>query len=236
MVQIQKLGRFKRLLGQTRKPNTDWKPNYGLLARQKLHPLILNGYPQFEKPYDPENRRTPPTQKKYRPPFPAPVVKASRESADYNEDNIHQLKSKFQFEVKGMFHDKGYLAEKEVFNTAFNLHLVGWLKIRSNFMLGHVQGDTYALSYFKKYLEEKHLSKEAGTIDWVRLFEYNTGLSTPLHYRHLYCEKDWRKYRRRKAHIMSLYEKWQIRRLQQESLERREKELKLIDEKCLREY
>jgi len=29
-------------------------------------------------------------------------------------------------------------------------------------------------------LQEKHLSKEAGTIDWVRLFEYNTGLSTPL--------------------------------------------------------
>ena len=28
--------------------------------------------------------------------------------------------------------------------------------------------------------QEKHLSKEAGTIDWVRLFEYNTGLSTPL--------------------------------------------------------
>ena len=29
-----------------------------------------------------------------------------------------------------MFHDKGYLAEKEVFNTAFNLHLVGWLKAK----------------------------------------------------------------------------------------------------------
>lgn len=29
-------------------------------------------------------------------------------------------------------------------------------------------------------IQEKHLSKEAGTIDWVRLFEYNTGLSTPL--------------------------------------------------------
>jgi len=29
-----------------------------------------------------------------------------------------------------MFHDKGYLAEKEVFNAAFNLHLVGWLKAK----------------------------------------------------------------------------------------------------------
>ncbi len=26
-------------------------------------------------------------------------LQASRESADYNEDNIHQLKSKFQFEA-----------------------------------------------------------------------------------------------------------------------------------------
>ena len=53
-------------------------------------------------------------------------------------------------EVMGIFHDNGYLAEKEVpqplglkssfdhrvvglvkvFNTAFNLHLVGWLKAK----------------------------------------------------------------------------------------------------------
>lgn len=38
-----------------------------------------------------------------------------------------------------MFHDKGYLAEKEVFNTAFNLHLVGWLKAKvSSMLLSHV--------------------------------------------------------------------------------------------------
>eukprot|EP00439_Symbiodinium_sp_Y106_P001213 s1860_g1.t1 len=89
-------------------------------------------------------------------------------------------------EVKGIFHDKGYMAEKEVFDTAFQLHLVGWLKVRATFILGHVQGDTYALSYFKKYLEEKHLSREAGTIDWVRLWEYNTGLEVPLSYRVLW--------------------------------------------------
>lgn len=68
--------------------------------------MLRNGYPQFDKPYDPDNRaaamfcgpsmgeflgilleiardliqlslpgRTPPTQKKYRPPVPPPVVK-----------------------------------------------------------------------------------------------------------------------------------------------------------------
>ncbi|CAK8987657.1 unnamed protein product [Durusdinium trenchii] len=283
MVQQQKLGRFKRLLGQTRKPNTQWKPNYGVLTQPKLQPLIVDGYPQFEKPYDPALRETPPTQRKYRSPLPPNMIQASRLSEDYNEDNFHELQSKFQFEVKGFFPEKAYQAEKEallpglqypavwllgvldcrqmsvdtrrylqsfatinqpftlafdakVFDTALNLHLVGWLKIRTTFMLGHLQGDTYAMSYFKKYLEEKHLSPEAGTIEWVHVFDYNTGLSTPLHYKHLFCVKDWRKYRTRKAHIMSMFEKWQIRRLQQSSLKRYEEELKVVEEQKVRNF
>ncbi|CAJ1456800.1 unnamed protein product, partial [Effrenium voratum] len=58
---------------------------------------------------------------------------------------------------------------------------------------------------------------------------YNTGLESPLNYNHLYCEKDWRKYPRRKAHIMSLFEKWQIRRLEKESTEQRKREVESLD-------
>lgn len=84
--------------------------------------------------------------------FDQGTVKASRNSEDYNEDKFHELKTKFQFEacwplhrnfdltrkvdwdaaqlywsvpyqVKGVFHDKGYLAEKEVPLLPFFSHL-----------------------------------------------------------------------------------------------------------------
>mmetsp|Transcript_28694 Transcript_28694/g.67458 ORF Transcript_28694/g.67458 Transcript_28694/m.67458 type:complete len:235 (-) Transcript_28694:127-831(-) len=234
MVQLRKLARYKRLIGQSKKPNPEWRQWDGLLRPPKLHPTFERGYPQFEKPFDPANRLTPASQRKWRPP-PQPRI-VSRNSDDYNQDNLHELKSKFQFEVKGIFHDKGYMAEKEVFDTAFQLHLVGWLKVRATFILGHVQGDTYALSYFKKYLEEKHLSREAGTIDWVRLWEYNTGLEVPLSYRVLWCDKDWRKYRTRKGHMLSMFEKLQIREMEKRSSERRREELAHLDANCHRNY
>ncbi|OLQ08222.1 hypothetical protein AK812_SmicGene8301 [Symbiodinium microadriaticum] len=136
MVQLRKLARYKRLIGQSPKPNPEWRQWDGLLRPPKLHPTFVRGYPQFEKPFDPANRLTPASQRKWRPP-PQPRI------------------------VKGIFHDKGYMAEKEVFDTAFQLHLVGWLKVRATFILGHVQGDTYALSYFKKYLEESEVQRKA---------------------------------------------------------------------------
>ncbi|OLQ08207.1 hypothetical protein AK812_SmicGene8299 [Symbiodinium microadriaticum] len=101
---------------------------------------------------------------------------------------------------------------------------------------------------------EKHLSREAGTIDWVRLWEYNTGLEVPLSYRVLWCDKDWRKYRTRKGHMLlpasegydgpwamvkvphwfvaakrSMFEKLQIREMEKRSSERRREELAHLD-------
>merc|ERR1712187_945503 len=98
--------------------------------------------------------------------------------------------------AQGRFHKKGELAERETFEAAFNLHLVGWLKVRSTNILGHVQGDTFALSYFRRWLEEKHMSPEAGKLEWVRLWEMNLGLEPPLAYKMLTAVKDKRKYAR----------------------------------------
>ncbi|CAE8586402.1 unnamed protein product [Polarella glacialis] len=235
MVVLRKLMRLKRMLGMTKKPDISWKQEYGLLAKDKDLPYIKKGWPQFDKPYDPSNSKIPPSFKLYRAPM-APKSQVNRNSDDYSEENLHQLYGKFQFEVKGNFPNQGYTAEMEVFTTAFNLHLVGWLKIRERFMLGHVQGDTFALSYFKKWLEEKHLSTESGKMDWVRLWEFNTGIDVPLQYRHLFCDKDRRKYKNRKIHILSTLEKAQITRLERQSTERRQKEQAFLDENCVRNY
>mmetsp|Transcript_1992 Transcript_1992/g.3729 ORF Transcript_1992/g.3729 Transcript_1992/m.3729 type:complete len:236 (+) Transcript_1992:55-762(+) len=232
---LRKLMRLKRLLGMTRKPDNQWREDYGLLRKSKELPYIKKGWPQFEKPYDPTNSQIPPSFRQFQPTL-APQPKISRNSDDYDEDHLHELYGKFQFEAKGSFHNHGYLAETEVFNTAFNLHLVGWLKVRRSHILGHVQGDTYALSYFKKYLEEKHLSREAGTIDWVRLWEFNTGLDLPLQYRHLFCDKDRRKYKNAKIHILATLENLQIARLERQSIERRKQDQKFLDDKCYRNY
>eukprot|EP00930_Biecheleria_cincta_P071003 TRINITY_DN58561_c0_g1_i1.p1 TRINITY_DN58561_c0_g1~~TRINITY_DN58561_c0_g1_i1.p1 ORF type:complete len:236 (-),score=36.75 TRINITY_DN58561_c0_g1_i1:53-760(-) len=235
MVLLRKLTRLKRLLGMTRKPATEWRQEYGLLRKPKDLPFIKKGWPQFEKAFDPANSQIPPSFRVYKPPIP-PQSNVSRNVEDYTADNLHELYGKFQFEAQGVFHQNGYIAEKEVLDTAFNLHLVGWLKIRSTFMLGHVQGDTYALSYFKKYLEEKHLSREAGTLDWVRLWEFNTGLETPLKYKHLFCDKDRRKYKNRKIHILTTLERSQIIRLERESTDRRKADQAFLDANCVRNY
>lgn len=235
MVVWRKVNRLKRLLSNTKKTNTDWRDDLGLFRDPKLFPVIKKGWPQFDLAYDPVNTQQPTSFRIYRPPE-RPRVLVPRESAHYNEDNLHELYGKFQFEAKGIFRGKAELAEKEVFDTAHNLHLVGWLKIRCTSMLGHVQGDTYALSYFRRWLEEKHLSKDAGTIDWVRLWEMNTGLELPLHYQNLVCIKDRRKYKNRKVHIVAALEKTRIARYQEEAAGRRGQEQKKIDSNCLQNY
>merc|ERR1712194_405539 len=213
----------------------DWRQDPGLLRDPKQFPVIKRGWPQFNLAYDPTGNEQPSSFRKYRPPE-RPRIIVPKESSHYNEDNLHELYGKFQFEAKGIFRGQAMVAEKEVFEAAYNLHLVGWLKIRCTFMLGHVQGDTYALSYLRRWLEEKHLSRDAGTIDWVRLWEMNTGLEAPLKYEHLVCIKDRRKYKNRKVHIVAAVEKKRIARYEQEGAIRRENEQKKIDDNLIRNY
>mmetsp|Transcript_103246 Transcript_103246/g.321746 ORF Transcript_103246/g.321746 Transcript_103246/m.321746 type:complete len:235 (+) Transcript_103246:407-1111(+) len=234
MTVLRKLMRYKRQLGIQRKPNTEWREELGLLQPGKLLPFIKKGWPIFHTAYDPEKLKVPSSQRQYVYPTPPPSV--NRDPQAWTEDTIHELMGKFQFEVQGHFHKKGILAEKETFDTAFNLHLVGWLKVRSTNILGHVQGDTFALSYFRRWLEEKHLSREAGTVEWVRFWEMNTGIEKPLKYKHLECVKDRRKYKSRKVHILATMEGRQLEALERESAARRQREEEFLDSNCVRNY
>lgn len=233
MVQTR-IGRLKRLLSITKRPNRFWRPDLGLLKEDKLLPKIVFGHPQFEKTYDVLDGRGS-SFRQYRPP-PKPKPFISRDSADYTEDNLHELLGKFRFEATGIFWQRGEKAEREAFDTAYNLHLVGWLKVRKSFMLGHLQGDVFALSYFQRWLEEKHLSPEAGTMENVQLWEVNTGIDKPLKYGFLRCVKDRRMYGKKKVQIQKTIENEQVIRMERESaLSRKEKE-SFQDEFCYRNY
>eukprot|EP00405_Crypthecodinium_cohnii_P009522 CAMPEP_0206444312 /NCGR_PEP_ID=MMETSP0324_2-20121206/14843_1 /ASSEMBLY_ACC=CAM_ASM_000836 /TAXON_ID=2866 /ORGANISM="Crypthecodinium cohnii, Strain Seligo" /LENGTH=230 /DNA_ID=CAMNT_0053912323 /DNA_START=130 /DNA_END=822 /DNA_ORIENTATION=+ len=216
MVLWDKVQIVKRLPSNTRKPDTRWRPEPGLFRSPKIFPAMRKGRPLLTDDWNPSHKFIPRSFRLYKG-VEAPKIPVDKDSSNYHEDNLHVLLGKFQFEAKGQFHDKGEPAEKEIFQAAFDLHLVGWLKVRSDFVLGHVQGDTFALSYFRKYLEEKHLSREAGDIDWVRLWNVNTGLQAPLEYKILFCEKDKRRYKNKKVHILAQLEKDRIREFQEKA-------------------
>jgi len=230
-----RITRLKRTLSQTHKPNTTWRPELGMFKPAKDLPFIKMGWPVFDHPYDPRQKLAPSSFRQYTPPV---VEKPSvlRDLDDYGPDNFHELWGKFQFEAQGRYAKKGEVAEKETFTAAFDLHLVGWLKIRTNQMLGHVQGDVYALSYFRRWLEEKHISPEAGSTEWVRFWDTNTGLELPLRYNTLQCVKDQRKYKRKKIHLLKSLEKAQIAALESESAVRRQEEERFYDANCVRNY
>lgn len=233
MVVVRLLGRIKRNMGITRRKNTEWRPHAGILQEPKQTPEIVFGTPQFETTWDVLNGRGS-SFRRYRPP-PKPLT-VSRNPEDYNAENFHTLMGKFRFEAFGLFHKRGENAEKEAFDAAFDLHLVGWMKVRKTFMLGHVQGDVYALSYFQRWLEEKHLTPEAGTIQTLRFWEVNTGLDTPLEYGFLRCVKDHRRYGKKKVHIQKVVERQHIGIMERNTALDRKQHEAFMDDHCVRNY
>eukprot|EP00929_Paragymnodinium_shiwhaense_P092355 TRINITY_DN52224_c0_g1_i1.p1 TRINITY_DN52224_c0_g1~~TRINITY_DN52224_c0_g1_i1.p1 ORF type:complete len:235 (-),score=28.38 TRINITY_DN52224_c0_g1_i1:127-831(-) len=232
---VQPVQRLKRtVMSLDRRPNNHWRPDVwnGLLHKQKLYPPIRKGLPVFDQTWDILNKRPGAFKQYVPPPKPKPP---QRPPETYTPDNLHEILGKFRFEAQGNFTDQ-FLTEKEVFDAAFALHLVGWVKIRPSFILGHVQGDAYALSYYKRWLEEKHLSRQAGTMEWVRIWNMNLGLERPLAYVHLVANKDRRKYSRKVTHIEKALSSVQAQRLELVSNEKRRDEESFLDANCVRTY
>merc|ERR1712007_952 len=171
------------------------------------------------------------------PPKPEWSLPFARDPEEHTPETFHEILGKFRFEVNGTFYGMGYDAEKEFFDNAFNLHLVGWIKVREKFVLGHVQGDSFALSYYRKWLEEKHLSPEAGKMEWTRFWEMSLGIAPQdLKYTHLHCVKDRRRYGSKKNHQMRALQGIRTREHEQLSYEQQQEELALIDASCVRNY
>lgn len=186
----------------------------------------------FDETFDINNKQAT-SFRQYKPPPKQPIVNV-RDEAEYTSENFHEILGKFRFEAKGEFNYA--VAEEELFNAGFALSLVGWMKVRPTFVLGHVQGDTFALSHFRRYLEEKHLTPEAGKLEWVRLWEMNMGLSPPLDYGTLQCVKDARKYAAKKTHLLRSMESVQSSRLDAHSNNERQNRERFLEEHRVRDY
>lgn len=247
----QQLTKLKRLLSITPRPNEVWKQNDGVLRLPKQLPYIKQGLPVMGPP--PVWLEAPPTGsfRKYRGPPKQHSHTVLRDPNAYSPDGdpipheilgeqptipFHELIGKFRFEVQGRFFNNAENAEREAFWTAFDLHLKGWLKVRKNFMLGHLQGDVYALAYFRRWLEEKRLTRTAGVIHGLRIHEVNIGLTKPLQFGNLTCIKDKRKYGKRKVHLLMSMEQTQIAKLERDSVLKRREEEEELDRSAVQNY
>lgn len=211
-----KVTKLKRLLGVTKRVNTAWRADAGLLREPKANPGFRKGRAVFDKPYDPKDIQAASSFRQYVGPRKARVNVPKDDEFYINDfEKVWQLFGKFQFEVGGHFPKDAELAEREVFDAAFRLNLVGWMKVRPAFMLGHVQGDVLSLAYFRKWLEQKHMTPAAGTMSSVNIWQENTGIRPPLDYKNLFCIKDRRRYKNKKVHLLTALERQQIREFEQ---------------------
>ena len=145
---------------------------------------------------------------------------------DYDSSNFHDMKGKFKFHLTGRFPNGAAEFEKELHGVAADLHLVGFLKARSRYSIGHLEGDVYSLSYMRKWMEDR--CNENGTIDTVQVFEDSYGIPE-FRYTKLECIKDWRSPVRRRQHMSSLQEEAVIAQLQERSSKKHADHEKTLD-------
>jgi len=152
---------------------------------------------------------------------------------DYDENTCHQMRGKFQFHISGHFPHGGAETERELFTTASDLFLVGFMKVRSTYAMGHLQGDVFALSYMRKWFQDR--CNSCGTINNVHIFDDSYGLPE-LRYDKLECIRDWRSPIRRKQHMESLREEAKLHELERRTRERESQQEKLEETKSVRSY
>ena len=100
------------------------------------------------------------------------------------------------------------------FQAAEDLFLVGWIKCRPNWAVGHVQGDVCALTAFQKWLRREEWPRDAALqVSHLQFSDDNYGLKS-LDYRVLYAVKDWRKFNKQRVHARKQEELQVLQRLE----------------------
>lgn len=152
---------------------------------------------------------------------------------DFDSSNFHEMKGKFKFHISGRFPNGAVEFEKEIHHVASDLFLVGFLKVRSRYAMGHLQGDVYALSYMRKWMEDRY--NESGTIDSVQVFDDSYGIPE-FRYKKLECIKDWRSPVRRRQHMAAIQEQEMITKLEQRSRQKNSEEELFASENHVRTF
>jgi hypothetical protein len=151
----------------------------------------------------------------------------------YDESDFHEMLAKFQFHVDGHFPTGGTDFEAEIHGVASDLSLVGFIKARSRYAMGHLQGDVYAMSYMRKWLQDRY--NESGKIENVHIFGDSYGLPE-YRYTKLECIKDWRSPVRRRQHMAVLEDEGRIHELERKTRERESQRDMFVDSNHVRDF
>lgn len=150
-------------------PDPRRRPPPSLLDPPPVAAPLKKGVPQLNTQFDTLNTIVTGFRKYQLPPEKLPPL-----GRDFDEKNWHELFGKFRFELLGFFPHNGDLLRDKLLRVARDLFIVGWVKCRSQFAIGHLQGDVYALSYIRRWLEI-HAEEE---ITGLKIFDENIGLQT----------------------------------------------------------
>jgi|LauGreDrversion4_2_1035121.scaffolds.fasta_scaffold08517_4 hypothetical protein len=152
--------------------------------------------------------------RQYKPPPKLPTLRT-----DFDASSYHELRSKFQFHLLGIFPLGGSTFESEIYAVASELSLVGFIKVRAQYAIGHFQGDSYSMSYMRKWLKDRY--NQEGTIQKIHFFDDSEGLPD-FRYSKLECIKDWRSPVRRRQQMAVLYEEARLVKLSDKTRQRQQ--------------
>lgn len=130
---------------------------------------LKGGRPKFKIPWDPFTQTLSDNKKYVAPKKAAPPLPEVENPLQW-----HKMLGKFQFNIQGSFSNSGDLFKHSFSRVCKSMHLVGWVRCRSNFVVGHVQGDAISLTYLKKWLND-HMAP-GSKIDRIQFFDENYGL------------------------------------------------------------
>ncbi|OEH79043.1 hypothetical protein cyc_02862 [Cyclospora cayetanensis] len=186
-------------------PDPRRRPLPSLLDPPPVAAPLKKGIPQLELQFDTLNTIVTGFRKYQPPPEKLPPLRR-----EYTEKNFNELFAKYN----------GDKLRDEILRIAKDLHIVGWVKCRSNFASGHgggrceahflsfkvlalpiwcvqLQGDTFALSYFRRWLD-RHAPY---AIDSTNFFDEAIGLQA-LDYQQIAAVNDYRSPAKKKLHML----------------------------------
>ncbi|GFE55016.1 hypothetical protein BaOVIS_024200 [Babesia ovis] len=121
------------------------RPQKSLYDTANVHPVLQRGYPVFDTIFDTLNDKAS-GLRKYKQREEIPQVRT-----DYTPSDMHEMNHRFRFKLSGTFNAKSFESELESYCN--QLFLVGWIKCRRSFAIGHLQGNVIATSYMKRWME-----------------------------------------------------------------------------------
>ncbi|EDO06690.2 hypothetical protein BBOV_II007400 [Babesia bovis T2Bo] len=178
------------------------RPQKSLYDTANVHPVLHRGYPVFDTIFDTLNDKAS-GLRKYKRREEKPVVRT-----DYTPNDMHEMNHRFRFKLSGTFNAKSF--ESELESHCNQLFLVGWIKCRRTFAIGHLQGNVIATSYMKRWMEI--CGTKNGHFTSVMFFDENYAIPK-LDYTEITVVRDYRKPQKKAQHQRVIIERREIQGL-----------------------